>query len=390
MKRALPIALLAVVAAVPAAGADGCFGPCNGASVNPPGTSLLAVRPSGDGGPLVAYDTRTGKRRYTLPGGIAAADGTSYFTARPSGRWTTLRRFDTRTGRLVRGWRLRVGGWLSAVSAQGRWLTLVHSRARPKPGRTRIAVIDARTRRVARTLRLPGNFDVDTISADGERLFLVQYLNGAAGRYQIRVFDVANGRLRSEPIKGAREGAVMTGYGTHAVGSPDGRWLFTLYVNTKSSLAFIHALDVEAARPRCIFLPSRPRAWDAMTRYSLALASDGRRVFAANPVLGLVAEVDLAKMRVVRTVRFRPERVPARRLPTRTNAVVSPDGRTLYFTGARAVWAYDAAAGRVRGPYRTGKPVIGLAWAADRVHALRSDRRLVALDAATGRRLRLR
>ncbi|MDQ3992838.1 MAG: hypothetical protein M3229_04180 [Actinomycetota bacterium] len=387
MKRVVPLALLALVVAVPAGGADGCFGPCNGASVNPPGTTVLAVRPRGDGGPLVAYDTRTGKRRYTLPAGIPSADGRSYSTARPRGRWTTLQTFDTRTGALIRRWRVASAGWLTAVSAQGRWLALNHYRAKPRPGRTTITLLHARSGKVARTLRLPGAFDVDTISADGERLFLVQYLNGAHGRYQIRVFDLENGRLRREPIKGADEGAVMTGYGTHAVGSPDGRWLFTLYVNTARSLAFIHALNVETARPRCIFLPSRPRAWDAMTRYSLTLAPDGRHVYAANPVLGLVADVDLSKMRVVRTVEFQPERAAARRLPTRTNAAISPDGRTLYFTGARSVWAYDAAAARVRGPYAAGRPVIGLAWTGKRVHALGADRRLLAFDARTGRLL---
>ncbi|MFN2471361.1 MAG: hypothetical protein ABR583_10350 [Gaiellaceae bacterium] len=66
--------------------------------------------------------------------------------------------------------------------------------------------------------------------------------------------------------------------------------------------------------------------------------------------------------------------------------MLSADGRTLYFTGARGLWAYDAAFDRVRGPYDAGRPVIGLAFGGGRVHALRTDRKLVSFETPSGRR----
>ena len=387
MKRCLPLALLLLVVAVPAARADGCFGPCNGASVNPPGTALLAAKPLGEGGPFLAYDTRTGRLRYRLHGGLASGDARWYFTVRGRRAPATIRRYDARTGRLSARFPVEARGWLSSISADGAYLTLTNG----AKGGTAVHVVDVLSRRVVRSAFLPGSWEVETVSTDGRRLFLVEYLRGAGHqRYRIRLYDVRRGALRQQPIKGAGEPTVMQGWGLRAVASPDGRWLHTLYVVGKDNVAFVHALNLRTAKPRCIFLPSRNAAHEALSRYSLTLSADGRTLYAANPAVGSVARIDVERLKVIHTATFERERIAVRRLPQTTNGVLSPDGRTLYFTGARSVWAFDAAAARVRGPYRTGKPVIGLAWAGNRVHALRTDRRLVALDAPTGRLLSLR
>ncbi len=384
MKRALPLVLLALLAFVPAtASGDGCVGACNGVSVNPPGTGLLAAQPYGRGGPFVAYDTTSGRERYTLHGGLASADGRWYFTARGRNTPTTIGRYDTRTGRVVARFALQRRGWISSVSADGGYLTLTHAAMR----RTAIHVLDARRRSVVRSIVLRGSWEVETVSTDGRRLFLVEYLRGGTN-YRVRLYNVERGRLADRVLKGEDEPGVMAGVAVRALGSPDGRWLLTLYVVPKERAAFVHALDLRRGRPRCIFLPSG-RSWDVLTRYSLTLSPDGRRLYAANPALGAVAVIDLTTRRVVDDARFAAKGVPPSKLPQTTNGALSEDGRTLYFTGARGIWAYDAAYNRVRGPYDAGRPVVGLAFGGDRVHAVRTDGRLLSFDAATGRRLRL-
>jgi hypothetical protein len=68
-------------------------------------------------------------------------------------------------------------------------------------------------------------------------------------------------------------------------------------------------------------------------------------------------------------------------------AAVSRNGRTLYFSNGRLLWAYDAAYARVRGPYATGREIVGLGYGADdrRLHVVREDGVMLTFDAATGR-----
>jgi hypothetical protein len=51
---------------------------------------------------------------------------------------------------------------------------------------------------------------------------------------------------------------------------------------------------------------------------------------------------------------------------TSPNAAVSANGRTVYFNGNGLLWAYDAAYGRVRGPYPARRVVTALAFTPDR------------------------
>jgi hypothetical protein len=351
----------------------------------------MGVRPDGDWGSFVTYDLPSGDVRFTLPGGLVTADAKSYFSARSGARQertTTIRRYDPRTGELKRTWSVRGRWWLSGVSPTGRWIALTSARSNRLL--TTLGIMDTTVGRVGRIVRLKGSFEVETLSADGRRLFLLQHLSGNRDRYLVRLYDVSRGRLRDGSLRGKGEPQVMTGFAWNALASPDGRWLLTLYVDVGRNAAFVHALDLESSKPRCISLPSRRHAFEALRRYSLTLSRDGTRLYAANPALGAVAEIDLRALEVVRTARFRPEPVPLRKLPQTTNGAIARDGRTLYFTGARAVWAFDAATGSARGPYPAGGPVIGLAFGERErsLFAIRADRTIVGFDAATGKRLR--
>lgn len=385
----LPLLALALVLfALPSAAlANGCPLPCSGQTASPPDSRLLFVQPDGEGGPLLAYETATGAVRFALPPGLASADG-RWFLSAGVGRSTRLLRYRVQTGLVEREWTLR-GRWrLAAVSPTGRWAALV----RAGRDRTSILIGDVVRGTVVHVLRLRGRFEVETISRDGRRLFLIEHLTaavGAAPRYLVRLYDVARARLAAQPLRGAGEPRVMAGLAWSGIASPNGRWLLTLYLDVRRESAFVHALDLERSSPRCIDLPSTG-GFDRLKRYALTLSPDGKRLFAANAALGAVAEIDLASRRVAGTARFAPSSAGRGARAATLAGTISRNGRTLYFSDGRDLWAYDAAYGIVRGPYRTGAAIVGFGYGAgDRsVFAVRRDGTMIGFDAATGRRLR--
>lgn len=383
LTRALTLALLVLVPA-PAALADGCPAPCSGQSSSPPNAKLLYVQRDGPGGRIVAYDTASGRLAFGLPPGASSADGRWHVTTAPRGAEATqVTRFRLLDGAVAGSWHMP-GRWrIASLSPNGRWAAIVDLTAGIP---TRLAVVDVERRRVVRRVVLAGRFEVETVSADGRRMFLIQHLSD--GVYLVRVFDVTRNRLKTQALKASGVGAPMVGQAWSGVASPNGRWLLTLYLNTGHNHAFIHALDLVRSKPNCISLPSGKHRLDALKRYTLTLSPDGRKLFAANPALGVVAEIDLRAQRVVRTVRFAASAAGAdtRKLLAGT---ISRNGRTLYFSAGRGLWAYDAAAGVVRGPYATGGRIVGFGYGTrDRtMHALRADGLVLTFDAATGRRL---
>jgi hypothetical protein len=385
------LALLAVLLLVPAAHAatgptNGCPAPCSGQISSFDGTQLLYVQPAGVGGTVDAYDPESGARVFSLPPGITSADGVSHVTAAALSRRTVVTRYRVASAAIASSM-IVDGRWrLAGVSPDGRFAALARQPADRR--RTEVAIASTPAGRVVHRLDLRGNFEVETVSRDGKRLFLIEHLPGTGSpRYLVRLFDLSRDRLASKPLRGKGEPSVMAGLAWSGVGSPDGRWLLTLYLNTGRNVAFVHALDLVRSSPLCIFLPS-DGTFATLKRYGLTLSPDGRRLYATNAALGAVAEIDLATRKVVRTAHFRGTRSLSG--PGSLTGTISRNGRTLYFSPGRDLWAYDTAYGVVRGPYRTGGPVAGFGFAAGdrRVHALRADGRMLTFVAATGAAVR--
>ena len=211
-------------------------------------------------------------------GTIRAADGSAAFAV--SGE--TLLRLDPATGK--RTGAIDLGGaWrLQGVSATGRWAGLSRSG-------TEVLVVDTEQGRIAHELELPGRFAVETISAEGDFLFLQQ--NFVDGSYAVRGYDLAAGRLIRGSLGTKGETVKMLGEAGQVVASPDGRWLLTVYVETTTNTAFVHALNLVDRIPTCIPLPPCERC--APEDWTLALAADGRTLRATNG--RGTTELDLAR-----------------------------------------------------------------------------------------------
>ena len=340
--------LAVLLAAVPLAAA--CGGTVDEATPTAPTPSagVFLAGTAGDSGPVTAYDRANLGRRFVLPRGLRAADGTAYFSLRGS----ELRRYDPLTGRRTRSYELN-GTWtLAAVSATARWVVLSR-------GSTEVRVLDAETGETAHRLKLPGAFLVETISSEGDFLFLQQ--NFVDGRYAVRGYDLAAGTLLQGSLATKGETVLMQGVAADTVASPDGRWLLTLYVDTKRNAAFVHALNIVDRFPLCIDMPPCPKCTVAqLRRWALALAPDGRTLFAANPAIGRVAEVHLPTSRVIYQSRFKPD--PG---VTETRTAISPDGSRFVFTNGDAVWSYDTHRGYARTVVTGVESVADLGFSSD-------------------------
>jgi hypothetical protein len=338
---------------------------------------VFAVR-AGGFGPLVGYDAHASSPRFLLPDGRGSADGSHYFAAVPRAPgWTSIESYSPSSGELLHTNLVR-GRWtLGAVSATGKSIAV----ARHARGTTWVKVLAAADGRTVRSRALRGVYTLDAVTDAGDKLFLIQHYR--QGHYAVRALSFRTGRLWTATLreKGEAEQPVMTGEAAGQVGSPDGRWLLTLYLDTKKRSAFVHALNLRSAYAVCIDLPSNGHALRQLRDYSLSLAPGGG-VFAANGTLGVLARLDLRRQAVTGTTLF------GRRSSGGgwSASALSTNGRMLYFASGRRVWSYDTFFDVVRGPQVARTPVVGLAFSGDgrRVFAARADGGVLTLDAAKG------
>jgi hypothetical protein len=200
-------------------------------------------------------------------GAVEAADGRSAYAFVGS----EVRRYSTVTGKVVRTYPLD-GRWtLTGISADGAWLAL-------QRGDTEVLVLDAETGKETQRVRLEGDFRVEAISTAGDFLFLQQ--DFVDGSYAVRGYDLAAGTLLEGSLGRKGETVRMQGDAGQVVASSDGRWLLTVYVETTTDTAFVHALNLIERTAICIFLP--PCEDCDADDWKLDLAADGRTLRASN------------------------------------------------------------------------------------------------------------
>lgn len=347
----------------------------NGAVSTGPVSDPFFVQAQGVGGSLKVYEMTTPTARFELPPGLPTTDWQAYYAAVPQADKTLLQTFNPRSGEVVA--EIGVPGqWaLTGIAPTGRWVALTRLPAaaekkvwlRENHWQTDIQVIDTQQGHVKQTLHLDGNFEVETLSAKGDALFLIQHLPAInPTQYLVRLYDVTGQQLQPGALR-AKDATdeVMTGLAWGGVASIDGRWLLTLYLNTSRHTAFVHALNLENKLPLCIDLPSGSGDLNDLKHYALALAPNGDTAYAANVALGVVAEISLTDFRVKRVVEF-PATTKGKvdnEKPT-NYSILSPDGRMLYFSNGWDVWSYDTQVGQVDGPYLKGR-IQGLALSQD-------------------------
>jgi hypothetical protein len=231
-------------------------------------------------------------------------------------------------------------GLPGGLSPAGRWLVMQAGDS----SATRMVVIDTVTFKVTDRFDMNGRFNFDAISDDGQRLYLIQYLNGK--EYYVRLFDIPSNSLDANIVVDKSDGnQAMAGLRLSGIATPDGGSLFSMYVRENES-PFIHALSLQGPFAFCLDLPGAGYARDKEAmQWGLAMNRDGSRVYAINGASGTVAEVDANQMQVVRTAQISTGSSGATGADT---AVLSPDGRTLVTASSSGIVWVDTSSLQVR------------------------------------------
>jgi len=357
MKIVLAVILAFAVVAV------ACGGQMPSAPAHVPAGHVTVTAPADRA--LWVVDSSTGAVERTLPAGTPAPDWRALYRLSNG----TLEALDPTSGRVAAAH--QAPDWAREVrtSANGRWLVLTEG----VPG-GRFLVQEASWSAGPVSVALRGAFSFDGVSADGQRLYLLERLT--ADHYQVRMYDLRHGALAPYVIAEKGEVGPMSGTALTSYTTRDGAMQLTLYQRAAGGKAFIHALPIgqEESFAYCVDLPGPQDGW------AFAAAPRGDRFYAVNAD-GRVIEL--------RPTDNGPPEVRQRRdtglSGGGTTLAVSPDGRTLYVGTAAGVFAVDAGTLKTRASGLAGRAVTALGAAPDGgvLYAVSAATRLVRLDPHT-------
>src|SRR5438445_8108036 len=349
VKRMRALGALICVGLVTAgcAGTHGVLPPGNGdklyEAVSTQGSQIVTV-----------IDSRSHATERRLPLGVPSRDWSHLYSISGSSLTDT----DPQTGATLStmvipsGYQLppaTITGVPGGTSPDGRWLVVESYEGSPNsvPTATHMLLIDAAASKVTDRVNLKGYFHFDAVSNDGLRLYLIQYLNGK--EYYVRLFNINGNTLDDNIVVDKSDGnQAMTGLRLSGVASPDGHMLFSMYVRENDN-PFIHALSLDGPFAFCLDLPGRGYSGGkADMQWSLAMSSNGSRLYAVNGATGTVAEVDTSNQ-------FSPQIVRTAKIAIGNSAstgagatVISPDGNTLVTAGSSGIVRVDTASLTVR------------------------------------------
>jgi hypothetical protein len=317
----------AALAFAPAALADACSPlDCAPSQFSLDHGRLLATRATATS-PIRVLDLRTGATVRRLPAGVVERG----ILVHQSGDVETW--FDLATGRVRK--QLIVRDPLTAVAqtvgaSQDGARAVLESDASWKS--TFLIVGQGPERRLVFRSAHPWAFD----ALSGNRLYLIHYLRRG---YEIRVYDLAAHHLRARPLKDPNGSSTIWGTAFARLASPDGRYLYTLYIAPDGG-SMIHQLDLRNALAHCIDLPGDGSVNAAWTT-SLALSPDGRTLWAVSPGYGRASAIDVGAHRVRDVIRFAHG-------VTGSNAIAgtAPDGR-IAATDGSVIWLVEPRRHRV-------------------------------------------
>lgn len=302
---------------------------------------------------IAVIDSRTHAILRHLPLGTPSPDWKHLYSV----NLDTLVDLDLETGatlhsiRLPGNYRLppaTLSGMPGGLSQDGRWLTLESVEpATPVPTNTHLLVIDTSYATAVRRIDLDGFFSFDAVSNDGKRVSLIEYVSPAV--YHVRMYDLSARQLDPNIVFDKGDGSeAMTGLRLSGIPSPDGHWLYSVYVREGMS-PFIHALSLDGPLAFCIDLPGGGYSSDANAfRWSIAMPASGARLFATNAANGVASELNVTSDSMpglARSVQIGSggsvaagfaQGVQAKELGANA-AVITPDGQTMVTAGSTGI-----------------------------------------------------
>ena len=364
VKRLALAAVLAALVAVPGAAAGAACSPLNCApsQVSLADGSLLAVRAGGVDANIRVLDLRTGKTRWWLPPGVFGGN----LLVHQDGNLVTW--FDPTTGaRVTSAVAARRGRYvLVGASLDGKRAVLARTQAQSAT----FSIITQDGRQQEAVLRGKG-WSFDALS--GDRLFLI---HARQSGYEVRLYDLAAGRLDPEPLKDPGESALIRGIAWQRLPTPDGRYLLTLYLGSDGS-AMVHELDVRSGTARCIDLPGVGN-FAAATSYALTLSKDARTLWAMSSGYGRVVTIDVGAKKLRSQFSF----AAGEENGVAGIATLSPDGKRIALSDAQHVWLVEPARRFVAQPITHVAIALGFSTDGKRLWVVGERSRVSSLPAA--------
>jgi hypothetical protein len=306
--------------------------------------ALLGFR-SGADKPITVVDLQTGKPKWVLPAGITGRDLLVHQTG------ANLVWYDAVTGARLYSAALPSFGYSLAGVSQNGTLAVALDRS---GSRARVAIVSPNGTRRVTLPRARGSWAFDALR--GNHLFLIRLL--PIGGYEVRLYHLDTGRLDAQPLKDPHESGRIWGSPFSRLSSPDGRYLFTVYLGSNGG-AMIHELDLEAATARCIDLPGTGD-YASATSWALVLSSDQRTLRAVNPGYGRVIAIDVRSRKV--TDAFRID-LPYWAIGS-TTAALAPDGMKIAIANGEAVAVVDLMARKIT-DRKAAKKTIAVGYSPD-------------------------
>jgi hypothetical protein len=350
-----------------------------------------------------AFEMRDGRVAFRTEGAVPQGDWSALFSTTADGGSTMLHTIDPATGDDIASAQLSGSLAISAVAADGSQVALM---APPPAGadpwtpvprtHTTIVVADPTGATEPERLRLEGNLEPEAFSADGEHLFVIQYLPPEApSLYRVASVELDEAEVYPVPGRDKSWTQRMPGTRLEQLLASDQSQLYTLYSSQPAAyaegfddpqasadgpIAFVHMLDLQDGWAFCLPLPEQ--MWDAPAgEQAMAASADAGRLYVVDPSRGVVAVVNTAKAKVTETgtVDFGTDDA------AHAAAAVSPDGSTLYVGTGEAVVALDAETLQVRFRWSTTDAVRSLATSVDgsELYVALGDR-IDVLDPSTG------
>lgn len=294
---------------------------------------------------IVVIDSRTHSIERTLPLGTPSPDWRHLYSTAPGALVDT----DPATGATRRTLKLpgdyelppaTLSGLPGGVSQDGRWLALQSSGSSSAvPPASHLVLVDTTYAEPPRRIDLDGIFSFDAISNDGQRMYLIEHASSAT--YRVRMYAVAVGQLDPNVVFDKSDGSeAMTGLRLSGIPSPDGHWLYSIYVREGAS-PFVHALSLDGPLAFCLDLPGSGYSTDTNAfHWSIAMTAGGTTLYAANAANGFASELntDAGGMpSVARSVQITPGTAAAGRFAQDVQAkefganaaVITADGKTM-------------------------------------------------------------
>lgn len=328
-------------------------------------TDLITLREGGQQAVLSVRHVSDASLITSTPDGLLLPDGQTILVVERGVTQTTIKKMTRLKGATITSMQIP-GGWelmhgfprITGGSPDGSHVVLFGSaynftdQSGTWTAKTTFAVVDLASWHVD-TIDLPGHYEYEAVSNNGKLVYLGEYAPNDA---RTRVYDTTTRELRD--VAGGALFSSTAYAGGFAFGIVTVREQVTvrpdvIQVTTVNKLA---RLDLGTGAVTLLPLPvGQSSSGEDSLAWSFLATKDAKTLYAVNPLVGTISEIDLGSFRVTRTAPLAVTKslldraiaavhsVALGKMEFLQGAAFSPDGTKIYALALEGVWSVDVA-----------------------------------------------